>query len=202
MPRRFDGWWVTAACALLVVAACAAALALHGTEEAGLRSGVRTTARTSVAIFLLVFTASSLHSLTRAPLATWMLRNRTYLGLGFAFSHLTHAGFLFALGARVPEFRAAFSVTGSAAGITAYAFLLAMTITSFPGPRRALGKRWWKVLHKTGMYVLWVVFAVTYTSRAVKLPGYIPITTLLFAALALRGYARWRAKRGDPFRPA
>jgi DMSO/TMAO reductase YedYZ heme-binding membrane subunit len=195
LKRTFEGWKVTAACALAVALLCGVALLAYGTGEAGLRSAVRTTARTSVAIFLVTFAASSLNALARTSLTKWMLRNRKHLGLGFAVSHLTHAAFLLALIATEPAFRAGFSLTGSAGGLTAYAFLLAMIVTSFDGPKRRLGPRAWKILHKVGMYGIWVVFTVAYTSRAVKLPGYIPITALLFAAVALRAYARLRRQR-------
>ncbi|HUH03013.1 MAG TPA: ferric reductase-like transmembrane domain-containing protein [Kofleriaceae bacterium] len=194
MKRTFEGWKVTAACALAVAIVCGAALLIYGTGEEGLRSGVRATARTSVAIFLVVFAASSLNALARAPLTKWMLRNRKHLGLGLAVSHFTHAAFLVALMARVPEFRADFSVSDSAGGLTTYAFLLAMTVTSFDGPKRRLGPRAWKVLHKAGMYALWALFTASYVIRVDRVPVYYVPLALLVGALALRAYVRLRRR--------
>ena len=52
---------------------------------------IRATARTSLALFGAAFTASSLRSLWRTPATGWLLRQRRYLGLSFAFSHALHA---------------------------------------------------------------------------------------------------------------
>jgi DMSO/TMAO reductase YedYZ heme-binding membrane subunit len=195
LKRTFEGWRVTAACALAVALVCGAALLIAGTGEEGVRSGVRATARTSVSIFLVVFAASSLNTLARTPQTKWMLRNRTYLGLGLTVSHLTHAAFLLVLMAQVPEFRADFSVSDSAPGLTAYAFLLAMTVTSFEGPKRRLGPRAWKALHKAGMYALWVLFTGSYLKRVGSVPVYSVPLALLFGTVALRAYVRLRRRR-------
>lgn len=194
MRRGLEGWRVTAACAITVAIICSAALLIYGTGEEGVRAGVRATARTSLAIFLVAFAASSLNTLARTPQTKWMLRNRKYLGLGLTVSHLTHAAFLLVLMAQVPEFRAEFSVSDSP-GLATYAFLLAMTVTSFEGPKRRLGPRAWKVLHKVGMYALWVLFTGSYLKRVSSVPVYSVLLALLFGAVALRAYVRLRRRR-------
>ena len=73
-------------------------LGLEGSGEAGLRMLMRATARTSLALFGAAFAASSLRSLWPTPATGWLLRQRRYLGLSFAFSHALHA--LAILGAR------------------------------------------------------------------------------------------------------
>ena len=46
--------------------------------------------------------------------------------------------------------------------IIAYMILLAMTVTSFAHPRRWIGPRAWLVLHKFGIYAMWLAIWTSY----------------------------------------
>jgi len=67
-----------------------ALLAATGWTEPGVRLVIRATARTSVALFLAAFLASTLRRRWPGPATSWLLQNRRYVGLGFAVSHLLH----------------------------------------------------------------------------------------------------------------
>ena len=86
------GWWLTAAIAALLLAMTAAIAAFKGTEVEGTRLAIRMTARTSLVLFLLAFTASATTRLFPSAATSWQRRNRRYLGLSFAISHLIHGG--------------------------------------------------------------------------------------------------------------
>lgn len=68
-----------------------ALLFAQGYGEEGLRAVVRASARMSLVLFCLAFAASGLHRLLRGPGSAWLLRNRRALGVGFGFSHGSHA---------------------------------------------------------------------------------------------------------------
>ena len=145
---------------------------------AALRAIIRATARSSVTLFLLAFTAGALWRFWPNPWTRWQRQNRRYLGVSFAASHLIH---LFAI---LTLRRIA---------------LAAMTATSFDRTARALGPRAWTILHTTGSYYVWLIFANSYISRAVMTPEYILPAVLMVAALALRIAARLaRARMQQP----
>jgi hypothetical protein len=59
-----------------------------------------------------------------------------------------------------------------------------------------MGHRRWKLLHKTGMYYLWFIFAISYAPRAlVESAWYWLFVLPLLAALALRFVAYLRQRR-------
>jgi DMSO/TMAO reductase YedYZ heme-binding membrane subunit len=65
-----------------------------------------------------------------------------------------------------------------------------MTLTSFDSTARQVSPRAWSILHTTGSYYLWLVFASNYLSRAAIIPGYIPFAVLVVFILVLRVAAR------------
>ena len=76
---------------LVFVAGVCAAIATSpdfGPEE--VRAAIRATAFTSAVPFLLVFAASSANRLWCTPFTAWLVRERRYLGLSVAASHLWH----------------------------------------------------------------------------------------------------------------
>jgi methionine sulfoxide reductase heme-binding subunit len=144
--------------------------------------------RYSLPLFLLAFTASSLATLWPCQLTRWLLRNRRYIGLGFAFGMGWHFSFV---GYSI------FSFGLSASGLTARGFtldliglifLLMMTLTSFRWAARRLSSANWRRLHKAGVYIIWFVATYIYLNslrnggdvfRAIA-------TSLLIAAWVLR----------------
>jgi DMSO/TMAO reductase YedYZ heme-binding membrane subunit len=194
---RLEGWTLTLAAAA-GIAAVSAAIVIAGAASAGaLGAALRFTARTSFALFLLAFTASSLHRLWPGRFTRWQLRNRRYLGVGFAASHLIHAAAILALSALDPAAFVERAGAGSRIpGLVAYALLLAIAATSFDRTAAWLGRRAWTWLHRIGGWYLWLVFAQAFLRRAPHAPAYWLPAALAIAALALRVVAwRGRARR-------
>lgn len=166
---------------LLLVGMVALLLAWAGWSADGLRLVVRATARTSLALFLLVFVTSALRRRWPTAATRWLLTNRRYLGLSFAASHGLHLLALVALGASFPAiFAARVQLPTLLVGGLGFVVVAALAATSSDRAVRWLGARRWSRLHTAGIYYLWGVFTLTYGARNV------PCTLLLVAALVLR----------------
>jgi methionine sulfoxide reductase heme-binding subunit len=193
---RLSGWWLVGGTALFLSLAVASLVGMAPEVTDGLRQGVRLTARSSFALFLLAYTASSLAALTPCGATRWQRRNRRFFGLSFALSHLVHGLLLIALAQRDPAlFWSLTNVGNLVSGGVAYGFILLMAATSFPWAVAALGGRWWGVLHRVGVHYLWISFLVAFGKRAAMDSAYTPALVLLGLALLLRGAAWWVATK-------
>lgn len=193
IPRpEFGGvrlWLLLAA----AVTAMVAIILIMDSGVEGVRLAVRATARTSFALFLTAFTAGSLVRLWPGDTTRWILRNRRWFGLGFAWSHLLHLlMILWLFGNHAGQVPAPPMLTIVGGGI-AYLFITAMAATSFDGAVRWLGARNWQRLHTVGVWIVWIVFMTSYGKRAAIMPEYIPPVVLLIAAAGLR-FARKPAR--------
>jgi len=203
-PRdAFGGGRLLAAFALLLTAMSALILTQAGTGEAGLRVLIRATARTSLALFGAAFAASSLRSLWRTPATGWLLRQRRYLGLSFAFSHALHALAILGLGLVLGD---AFEVNAVTLifGGGAYLMIALMAATSTDRAHARLGRRRWHLLHLVGVYWIWIIFANSYTARGVmaiargsESIAYLPVALFVWALLGVRIAAWLRARSGN-----
>lgn len=147
-----------------------------GPEE--VRAIIRVTAFTSAVPFLLVFTASALHALRRSAATSWLMANRRYLGLSVAASHFWH---LIAIVALVRWYSGGepIATTTLIFGGGGFVLLGLMAATSNNASQRALGSGW-TLLHKVGVYVLWIDFIFTYSGTATVAPFH-AVMTLVFA---------------------
>ena len=70
-----------------------------------------------------------------------------------------------------------------------YALILAMALTSTDAAQRAMG-RWWKRLHRVGIWYVFLIFAQSYAGRLAKFGEHVPEGAygliVLLTALALR----------------
>ncbi|MFJ4156925.1 ferric reductase-like transmembrane domain-containing protein [Pseudomonas sp. NPDC089752] len=182
-----SGWKLFSALAALTLLMTVVVLAAHPAGSDGLRSAIRATARSSFALFLLAFLASSLVALLPSPATRRIVRERRYLGLAFAFSHTVHGLLIYRYAQQFPElFWAGRTVTSSLPGSIGYVFLLLLTLTSFKPAMRLLGSRTWKALHSTGMWVLAAVFCLSFYKR-IPMAGWYPLAfALMFAAIGLK----------------
>jgi hypothetical protein len=154
---------------------------------------VRATARSSVAIFLLAFSGSSLQRLWRSPASAWLLRNRRQVGLSFAVSHALHGALLIWLALGWPgSFWSKTPLTTLVLGGLGFAFVAALAATSFDRSAAWLGRRRWKGLHTTGAWYLWGVFFASYVLPALGRPERIPFAVAVLAAAGLRLAAKRR----------
>ena len=190
MARRSmtTGWPLVGWCAAVIASMSATLLAVAGTDEQGLRLVIRATARTSVVLFTLAFTASALRRRWPARATRWLLANRRYLGVSFGVSHFVHLLAILALtGWSVRGFFERAGLVAGVLGSLGYLLLAAMVATSFDATADWLGPTYWRRLHTSGVYYLWFVFFATFAPLTVHAPLlYGTFATLLVAALALR----------------
>lgn len=189
---------VVATCTALILALIAATLLAMGTGEEGVRAVIRLTARTSVLLFAAAFAARPLRTLWKSSFTAWLRRRRRQVGLSFAVSHLLH---LIAIVVLFMRWDASTSAVTVALGGLGYVFILLMAITSNDASVRWLGARRWSLLHTTGSYLLWIIFANAYVPRGLTQPAYAPLGLLVVGALVLRILAR-RTAAPAQLRPA
>ena len=193
---RFEGWRIAGTVAVAAMAASLLLLAWYGANEDGVRAIVRNSARSSLILFLLAFAAASAHGLLRHRATAWLLRNRRYIGVSFAISHLYHLFALLALALWFPHpFLDQLGAPTLIGGGIAYLFIAAMAATSFDRSRAYLGPTRWSILHTLGSYYLWAIFAQSYGSRALNDSAYLPYVAALLAVILLRAASALRRHR-------
>ena len=192
--RLLEGWILVLWAALGIAIMVGVLFAASGAADLDtVKRGLRATARVSLTLFLLAFSASSLRRLWPNRATGWVLRNRRFLGVSFALSHFTHLGLLAVLSRLTPE-RFTADPAGLIPGFIAYLFLAAMTATSTDRTAQWLGKTWWRRLHLAGSWWIWVVFAGAYAPKLARGPGYLIAGLALIAAVGLCIAARLRAR--------
>lgn len=164
----------------------------EGLTEDNFRQMIRVTATSSLALFSLVFSASSLHYFFRDGRWRPVIHARRRLGLSFALSHAVH---LLAIIAMVEVvFAGDYSQLGDiVGGSVIYLFIFAMAVTSNNASVKRLGARNWVRLHKTGAYLIWVGFFSSYLGRAINAAGlhYWLYVALGVVLIALRIWVFW-----------
>ncbi len=192
----FHGWRLTGLIALLLTLMTLGIMGAHDFSVDGLRMAIRATARTSLLLFLPVFAASALVRLQPNDATRWLRRNRRYLGVSFAVSHILHACAIIAFASMAPD--VFWSMTSSSTIITgglAYLLILAMAATSFDGMARWIGARAWRSLHWWGSWCITIFFIVTNAKRAPDMPLYGLAVILTAAVIMLRLLDWWRRRR-------
>lgn len=145
--------------------------------------------------FLVAFTASSLATLWPSRRTRWVLANRRYFGLAFAFGMAWHFTFV---GYSVIRFGNRLGPSDLTLDSIGLCLLLAMTLTSFRRFSRRVTLVNWRRLHKAGVYTIW--FLVTYfyldDFRSNGNRFYLGVAGLFLAAWVLRMIAWIRKRRG------
>jgi sulfoxide reductase heme-binding subunit YedZ len=188
--RQLEGWslfaWIVGLTSIAVVLL---ATTVDLSTGPGTVSMIRTSVRLSAPWVILAFAASSLLTLFPNEQTRWLMRNRRIFGLCFAaimgwqlvfiiWMFVAHAGFYWET----------IHTDGDLLGrIIAYMILLAMTLTSFATPRRRIGPRAWLVLHKIGIYAMWLAIWTSYT-EIVFVEQTPPAIAYIYAAT---GLAAW-----------
>jgi DMSO/TMAO reductase YedYZ heme-binding membrane subunit len=190
MPTRqnwFEGWRLFALLSLTLLGLSIWIAGMRQFEVDGVRMVIRFTARTSLLLFCLAFSAAALARLWPNAGTRWLRRNRRYLGVSFAASHAIHAVAIAAFAAMDPEaYAAATSLASYIFGGIGYAFIVALTATSFDRAAAALGARAWRRLHLIGGYYLLFQFMVSFGKRIPDMPLYALFLIPLIAVFALR----------------
>jgi DMSO/TMAO reductase YedYZ heme-binding membrane subunit len=183
----FEGWRLFAVLTLTLIGLSVWIAAMRQFEVEGIRMVIRFTARTSLLLFCLAFGAAALARLWPNAWTRWQRRNRRYLGVSFAASHGLHAVAIAAFAAMDPlGYGDATSAASYIFGGIGYAFIIAMTATSFDRIAHAIGPRAFRALHLTGGYYLLLQFSVSFGKRIPDMPLYALFLIPLVAVLALR----------------
>jgi len=191
----FEGFRLLALLTLVLAGLCIWIAGMRQFEVEGVRMVIRFTARTSLLFFCLAFSASALARLVPNAFTLWQRRNRRYLGLTFAASHMLHAGAILAFAKMDPAgFAMATNLASYIFGGIGYAVIIAMAATSFDRTAAAIGPRAWQLLHRIGGYYLMLQFMVSFGKRIPAMPLYSLFLIPLFAVLALRLIAMAGAK--------
>jgi hypothetical protein len=170
-----------------------------GTAE-GVASMITLSVRCAVPLLYLAFAASSIRVLFPGPYSLWLLRNRKIFGLSFAAAMAWQALFIVWLTTVHRDYyiTEVYVLRDVIEGVIGYAFLSAMTLTSFPFGRKRITPRQWKLLHKAGIYSLWVYAFGVYWWELYYYPHPDGIDYIYywsgFLAWGLRA-AAWRKKR-------
>jgi sulfoxide reductase heme-binding subunit YedZ len=191
-----SGWRLTGFLSLLLTAMALCLLSVQGWDAEGLRLVIRATARTSLVLFVLAFTASAMVELLPSDPTRWQRRNRRYLGVSFAVSHLIHLVAILSLASIDAElFWKLTNISTIVLAGTAYLFIAVMAATSFDRTASWLGPRKWQPLHLLGGWYIWISFAVAVGKRVPLDRFYWPIAALVLAAGLVRLVAMWRRTR-------
>jgi DMSO/TMAO reductase YedYZ heme-binding membrane subunit len=193
----FEGWRLLAALSLSLIVLSLWIVSMRQFEVESVRMVIRFTARSSLLLFCLAFSAAALARLWPNAWTRWQRRNRRYLGLSFAASHAIHAGAIVAFAGMDPTgFAEATSAASYMFGGMGYAFIIAMSATSFDRTAALLRPHAWRALHLTGGYYLWFQFMVSFGKRVPAMPLYAAFLIPLIAVMTLRLVAMAAHPRG------
>jgi methionine sulfoxide reductase heme-binding subunit len=186
MIRALESWRLFWTLAVLLSALNCLALPFADLHTArGTEFIILYAVRCALPLFVVAFTASSVAALWPSPATRWLLSNRRYMGLAFAFGMAWHLAF-------VAYFLSAFGDHLNATVLTldliGLGFLTAMTLTSFRWLSRHLRPRHWRYLHKTGIYAIWLLAVYIYQGGARHDRDLLHVS--VFAALLAAGLLR------------
>lgn len=159
----------------------------HALAEEAFNEVLRVSARIAIIVYLVIFVARPLTNLDRSKLSMTLLRNRRQIGVAFAAIMSAHLLYLlWKNGLVFPLF-----------GVAIYSFIFLLLITSFEGPTRAIGPKRWKMLHKTGLFVIGIALAQAQFGRIINSegePSHYILASLFMVAVAIRVIA-WNRRR-------
>lgn len=190
--RSLGGWKLFWLLGALVLAMSTSILLLSPDLVEGLRSVIRATARTSFALFLAAFVASSMATLVPNAFTRGLVRERRYVGLSFAFSHLVHFAAIVGYGVLNPQFWPGRSALTNTPGTVGYIFIALLAATSFRFFSRHMSAAAWKRLHTIGVWVIAAVFGYSFFKRIPTMSVLYAIPfSILCAAVAVRLVGKW-----------
>ena len=190
-------WLVTGPISAAMVAAMTVA---DLTSGPGISAMIQLSVRCAVPWLYIAFAASALQVLFPGPLSRWLLRNRKVFGLCFAAAMAWQGFFILwmVLGHTDYYVNEAYVLRDAIEGVGGYAFLLAMTVTSFPKGRKLIKPKQWRLLHLGGIYFLWAYAFSVYWWALFYYGNPVPLDYIYYAAglgaWVLRATA-WSSKR-------
>jgi sulfoxide reductase heme-binding subunit YedZ len=118
--------------------------------------------RCALPCFIVAFTASSFAILWPGRWTRWLLSNRRYFGLAFAWGMGWHLSFV---AYSTVRFGNQLNATATALDVIVLLFLIGMTVTSFRWFARRLSLADWQRLHKAGAYLIWLLATDIYLAN-------------------------------------
>lgn len=155
-------------------------------------SMIQLSVRCAVPLVFITFAASAVQTLMPGPFGNWMLRNRKYLGLAFAAAMAWQGFFILWMVTVHTSYyvEQVYVMRDAIEGVTGYALLILMTVTSFRPGRRLLSAGQWRLLHLTGIYFLWAYAYVVYWWALFYYGNAVPLDYIYYAAGILAWLAR------------
>lgn len=187
LPESWRLFWLLAFA--ISAANCIALPSTNFQSARGTEFIVLYSVRCALPLFVVAFSASSLLILWPSRVTRWLLSNRRYIGLAFAFGMGWHLTFVAYTTFRFGNLLNRMATTLDLIGL---AFLLALTLTSFRWFARRLSPAGWRRLHKTGVYAIWLLATYIYLARARGDADLFDIAALgIFVAAWLLRAAAW-----------
>ena len=194
---NMQGWRLTTLVTCLIVVGLLFNFGLAGWNAPAIHQAIDATGRSSLILFAIAFTSSSLESLWPSSLSRWTLRNRRWIGLSFASSHFIHLGLIVSMTVVFPDpFVSQQSMAQWVFGGLAYGFVFLMALTSTDQAQHWMGMKNWKRLHFVGSHWIWTVFLLTYLKPVKEDPllFYLPFLIFTLLMIAIR-YAKHTPQR-------
>jgi methionine sulfoxide reductase heme-binding subunit len=153
----------------------------------------RYTARASFAVFLFVYSASSLLRLWPNATTKSLVRYRRQWGLSFALAHTIHLGALAYYNIIILNMPGLQALLG---GGLAYGLMFVMAATSNNASMRLMG-HWWKRVHTFGIHWIWFIFTFSYFGRLSDPERWMQGAVLFPLCLSVLGLRAWAWRRGQ-----
>ncbi len=156
--KLINGWklfWLISAPISLLIFQAAMRIDLSAADAVS--SMIQLAVRCAVPWVFVAFAASSMQVMFPGTFSRWLLRNRPMFGLSFAAAMGWQLLFILWLVGIHTEYYVdeVYVLSDVVEGVVGYAFLIAMTLTSFKFGRRLLSQKQWKLLHTSGIYWIW-----------------------------------------------
>jgi sulfoxide reductase heme-binding subunit YedZ len=169
--RALNGWlffWLVAGLTLVAMVAGYVLIGVS-TPEAAVNM-IRLSVQLASPWIFLAFVATPMTQLFPGNLSKWLLRNRRYLGLSFAAGFGWQAVFIGVLLAlhNAYYWEELHNATDLFLRMASYAFLFALTITSFFPVRRRMRPKHWRWLHLVGVWYFWAAIWASYAPMALS----------------------------------
>ena len=186
-----QNWQAFVGVMTLVGAVAALWLASVGATDEQIRLTLRESAYFAFVLYLVVLVARPLQQLLRKNWTAKLLRNRRLIGVSFAAAMTAHLGLIIYRFNTQPDLE----FSPDPFGVGAYLVFYLMLITSFDVPKRALGPKAWKFLHRFGLLYAAVIFAVPRPLETVTEPEYLRYGMPFALAVLIRITAWLRSSR-------
>lgn len=168
----------------------------NGTGAEETKSALVWTGRLAFFVFLIPFFASPLWALFKNKYVARLMRWRRNSGIaygGIQVIHLFIIAWLFNISSSQPVDDDMLYIGG-----LGLILVMGMLVTSFDIPTKMIGKRGWKILHKSGFYICSLIYFYDFVIEPIELGTamqYLPFAAITCLAMTLRTIVWLKPKR-------